>query len=57
MQDIFPLLLHAMTILKEMEELTNKKHHDTREYREKQTELNNIIVETLRLMVFKKETY
>ena len=24
MQDIFQLLLHAMTILKEMEELTNK---------------------------------
>ena len=55
MQDIFQLLLHAMTILKEMEELTNKKHHDMKEYREKQTELNNIIVETLRLMVFKKD--
>ena len=55
MQDIFQLLLHSMTILKEMEELTNKKHNDMKEYREKQTELNNIIVETLRLMVFKKD--
>ena len=55
MQDIFQLLLHSMTILKEMEELTNKNHHGTIEYLEKQTELNNIIVETLRLMVFKKD--
>lgn len=55
MQDIFQLLLHSMTILKEMEELTNKNLISTYSFREKQTELNNIIVETLRLMVFKKD--
>ena len=55
MDDIFQSLYHSMVILKEMEELTNKNHHGTKEYREKQTELNNTIVETIKLMVFKKD--
>ena len=44
-----------MVILKEMEELTNKNQHGTNEYLEKQNELNNIIVETIKLMIFKKD--
>ena len=55
MDDLFHLLYKSMVILKEMEELTNKNHHGTKEYREKQNELNNTIVETIKLMVFKKE--
>ena len=55
MDDIFQSLYQSMVILKEMEELTNKNNHGTKEYREKQNELNNTIVETIRLMVFKKD--
>ena len=55
MDEIFQLLFHSMVILKEMEESINKNVHDTKEYREKQNELNNTIVETIRLMIFKKE--
>ena len=55
MDEIFQLLYQSMIIQKEMEELTNKNHHGTKEYREKQNELNNTIVETIKLMVFKKD--
>ena len=55
MDDIFQLLYHSLTTLKEMEELTNNNHHGTKEYREKQNELNRNIIEIIRLMIFKKE--
>lgn len=55
MQDIFQLLLHSMTILKEMEELRVEDRYTNQEYIKKQIELNDMIVETLKLMVFKKD--
>ena len=55
MDDIFQSLYKSMVILKEMEELTNKNHHGTKEYREKQNELNNTIVDIIKLRIFKKD--
>ena len=55
MDDIFQLLYTSMVILKEMEELTNENNQGTIEWVEKQNELNNTIVETIKLMIFKKD--
>ena len=55
MDEIFQLLYQSMVIQKEMEELIHKNQHGTIEYLEKQYELNNTIVETIKLMVFKKD--
>ena len=55
MDDIFQLLYNSMVILKEMEELTVEDRHEVREYVRKQVELNNTIVETIKLMIFKKD--
>ena len=55
MDEIFLLLYQSMVIQKEMEELTNKNQHATIEYLEKQDELNRTIVDTIKLMVFKKD--
>ena len=55
MDDLFQLLYHSMVILKEMKELTSENYYDINEYLEKQIELNNAIVETIKLMVFKKD--
>ena len=55
MDDIFQSLYHSMVILKEMEELTNKNKHGGNDYLKKQNELNQTIIETIKLMVFKKD--
>ena len=55
MDDIFLLLYKSMVILKEMDELTGEDRHSVKEYIKKQNELNNMIIETIKLMVFKKD--
>ena len=55
LDDIFQLLYQSMVTLKEMEELRVEDRYTIQEYIKKQTELNNTIVETIRLMVFKKD--
>ena len=55
MDDIFQLLYQSMVIIKEMEQLTDENPYEVYEYMEKQNELNNKLIETLRLMIFKKE--
>lgn len=55
MDEIFQLLYHSMVILKEMEELTCEGYYDVYEYIEKQNELNNMIIDIIKLMVFKKD--
>ena len=56
MDEIFQLLYQSMVILKEMEELTVKNNYDLlNEYIEKQNELNNTIVDIIKLRIFKKD--
>ena len=55
MDEIYKLLFQAMVIIKEMEELTTKRHYDVYGYIKKQDELNNILIDTIKLMIFKKD--
>ena len=55
MDDIFQLLFHSMVITKEMKEITTRKHYDVYGYIKKQDELNNTLIEIIRLMIFKKD--
>ena len=55
MDDIYQLLYKSMIIIKEMEELTTKRHYDVYGYIKKQDELNSILIDTIKLMIFKKD--
>ena len=55
MDDIFQLLFNLMVIEKEMQEMSNKNNYDVNEYIRKQNELNNTLINIIRLMIFKKD--
>ena len=55
MDEIFELLYLLMVIEKEIQEMINKNNYDVNEYIRKQNELNNTLINIIKLMIFKKD--